>query len=354
VVLARVEHVLDRDIMPPASFLLLHWNGALSDEEQQALYAWIRETRRRHYSTGGEEAAYATAPIQPLVEPMGLDPAKVALGERLFNDPRLSGDQTLSCSSCHSFELGGGDRNATAVGVYGLKGPRNVPTVFNAALNVAWNWDGRSTSLAEQLDGPLTSPIEMGATWPQVVERLVEDVPFRTAFEHVYPEGIARESLADAIAEYERSLITVDAPFDRFLRGEPTAIGDEAKAGHAIFVRAGCATCHVGPALGGQSFEVLGLRRAWSLAGGATDPVDDGRFRATGQERDRFRFKVPTLRNVALTAPYFHDGSVARLDEAVRRMAHHQLDVELQPREVDRVVSFLQSLTGTYQGLELH
>jgi len=289
----------------------------------------------------------SSVPVQPLRAPTGLDPRRVELGRRLFVDVRLSGKNTVSCAGCHNLGAGGADERTLSIGTDGQSGDMNAPTVFNAALNFRQFWDGRAATLEDQIDGPVQNPVEMAATWPQVVARLKQDPEMVQRFRDIYPEGISVTAIKNAIATFERSLITPGAPFDRWLQGESGAISEQAREGWQLFTQLGCVSCHQGVNLGGNLYERFGIMHPrYDEAHPPRSKADFGRFNLTGNPDHRFEFKVPTLRNVALTAPYFHDGSSATLDDAVRRMAWHQLGLTLTDDEVTRLLAFLESLTG--------
>jgi cytochrome c peroxidase len=350
--LARLESVVRDGSMPPGNYKLMHWTAGLGAGESETVLAWIRAER------GGMEAAAEMAPalkgepVQPLPREVALDPDKVALGDRLFHDVRLSGDRTLSCASCHGLDKGGTDQLDVSVGIRGQKGPVNSPTVYNSSYNLAQFWDGRAADLQEQAAGPVENPIEMGARWDDVVEVLKEDPAYVEAFAALYDEGITKETATDAIAVFERTLVTADSPFDSYLRGDEAAITEEQKSGYELFKSAGCTRCHFGPALGGGSFERMGVTGDYFQArGGEIQDVDHGRYNVTRDEEDRHAFKVPVLRNVAVTYPYFHDASAGDLSEAVRVMGRHQVGRDLDEEEIRLIVLFLESLTGVYQGV---
>lgn len=280
----------------------------------------------------------------------------VTLGERLFHDPRLSSDNTLSCASCHDLRYGGIDRAVTATGVNGQIGPINTPTVFNAAFNVLQFWDGRAANLEEQADGPPNAPGEMASNWDEITAKLAKDADLVSQLVKAFPKedfsnGIDPEHLLTAIGEFERTLITPNSPFDRYLKGDDRAVSREAKEGYQLFKDVGCIECHNGTAVGGGSLQVLGRRRSYFKEHAAG--VNLGRFNVTGEDEDRYRFKVPSLRNIALTAPYLHDGTQQSLQDVVRVMGAVQLDVDLSDAQVERLVAFLESLTGEYRGMSL-
>ncbi|CAF0700721.1 cytochrome-c peroxidase [Candidatus Methylacidithermus pantelleriae] len=269
-------------------------------------------------------------------------PEKVTLGKSLFFDPRLSKSGVVSCNSCHNLAAGGVDGLPTSVGHLWQIGPRNAPTVFNAALQVAQFWDGRAKDVEEQAKGPLVNPKEMAATPELIVARLKSISFYQESFRKAFPgdkDPVTFENTARAIAAFERTLLT-PSRFDRFLQGDEQALSPEEKVGLETFVQVGCISCHNGVGVGGGMFQKFGIFRK-------PDGFKDlGRYEVTKNEADRYVFKVPSLRNVALTAPYFTDGSVWDLGQAVRIMADVQLNRKLSDVEVKRIVSFLKSLTA--------
>lgn len=294
------------------------------------------------------EMRLALEPIRPIPAVLPLDGRKVALGRRLFHDARLSKDGTVSCASCHSLDLGGADGKAVSKGMDGVAGTRNTPTVFNASQNFKQFWDGRADTLEHQIDEPLLNPTEMAATWDSVIAVIRTDALYVAEFGGAYPDGVAPKNVRDAIATFERSLLTPNSRFDRFLRGEMEAITPDELRGYTLFKDVGCTSCHQGVNVGGTMFQTLGRMSDYFESHGGAAAADLGRFKVTGREEDRYRFKVPTLRNVALTPPFLHDGSVATLDAAVILMAKYQLGVELPEADVKDIVKFLHSLTGVY------
>jgi cytochrome c peroxidase len=293
--------------------------------------------------------ARAEEPIAPIVMVHGLDPAKVRLGELLFRDARLSHDNGAACSSCHLLEAGGDDGRVKSMGVDGRLLDFNTPTVFNAALSFRLNWRGNFRTLEDQAEAVLLNPRLMDARWEELVSRLRADPSYREAFHIVYGDPPARPQVLDALATFQRSLITPDAPFDRYLRGEHDAIGREEERGYELFKSHGCIACHQGVNVGGNLFQRFGIFHDPFAHRPVTD-ADMGRFALTGSPEDRFVFRVPSLRNVAATAPYFHDGSAATLEQAVAEMARSQLGKVLAPTEIGLIVRFLRTLTGDYGG----
>jgi len=353
VLLAKLESSIHHDEMPPAQYLLLHWNHRLSEADKAVLLAYVADERAKHYAAPWTAPQFANEPVQPLPQRIELDAAKVALGNRLYHDVRLSGDDTISCASCHALDKGGTDQARFSTGIGGQVGDINSPTSLNSGFNFVQFWDGRAATLEEQADGPVNNPIEMGANWPQVLGKLTQDAAFMQEFLAVYPQGPSKETITEAIATFERSLITPDSPLDKYLTGDEKALSPEALRGYALFKDHHCATCHVGETLGGQSYEYMGLFEDYFAARGNVQKADFGRFNVTQNEADRHKFKVPTLRNIELTFPYFHDGSTSDLKEAVRTMAQYNAGATLSSADIDAVVAFLKSLTGTLNGQPL-
>ncbi|MBF0281146.1 MAG: cytochrome-c peroxidase [Zetaproteobacteria bacterium] len=291
-------------------------------------------------------------PIQPLEAPV-VDKHKVALGDKLFHDPRLSADDSISCASCHSLDLGGTDNQPRSLGIKGQLGAVNAPTVFNSGFNLAQFWNGRASTLEEQAAGPIHNPVEMGSNFKQVIEKLSADREYVQQFQAIYPDqGITSETLVDAIATFERSLVTIDSPFDRYLRGEEHAINAREKRGYELFQDYGCVACHQGKNVGGNMYQKFGIMDDYFAKKTLTD-ADNGRFSVTGFEEDRFVFKVPGLRLAVLTAPYFHNGSTETLEEAINTMAHYQLGRTIPKEDVEYIIDFLHSLVGQYKGKTL-
>jgi len=309
-----------------------------------------------------EISASAVAQIQttaamdiftPLPLSLSLDTRKVMLGERLFNDARLSGDGTISCAHCHNLSTGGVDRLQRSVGIGGKEGAINAPTVFNSGYNFHQFWDGRADTLEEQVGGPLQNPVEMGSTWPQAIAVISEDKTYTSAFRTIYRDGIQPDNVKDAIATFERSLITPNSRFDRYLRGDQTALNEKEKAGYVLFKQIGCTSCHQGINIGSNMYQKLGVMEDFFTARGNISEADLGRINITKREKDRYFFKVPSLRNVALTPPYLHDGSAKTLEEAVNVMARYQLGMKLKKDDEADIVAFLRTLTGEYRGKPL-
>ena len=244
-------------------------------------------------------------------------------------------------------------------GIGGQLGGINAPTSYNSVFNFVQFWDGRAANLAEQAAGPPLNPVEMGSkSFDEIAARLSADADFNKRFLASYPEGLNEKTITDAIAEYEKTLLTPNSPFDRYLKGDKGAMTAEQIEGYAIFKDYKCATCHAGVNMGGLSYEMMGQRanyfqdREINAKSGLTDS-DNGRWAQTKVERDRYRFKTPTLRNVSLTWPYYHDGSVATLEKAIEMMAEYQVGRKMPEAEIAKVKTFLDAQTGQYQGKTL-
>jgi len=291
----------------------------------------------------------AILPI-PNLSPEELQSGKVLLGEKLFHDPRLSGDGTVSCATCHILSHSGTDGKKIAEGTGNALGDFNTPTVFNAVFNFRQFWDGRADTLAEQVSGPLESIAEMASSWTFAVRQVSQDKEYRRAFDHEYGGEISERTISDAIAHFEATLLTPNSAFDRFLNGDATAISDDAKEGYRLFNDYGCVSCHQGINIGGNFFQRFGVMGDYFVDRGNPTKADLGRYNVTKQEEDRHVFKVPGLRNVAVTAPYFHDGSTETLEQAIGIMGRYQLGRELSEKDRHHIAAFLESLTGEYRG----
>jgi cytochrome c peroxidase len=274
-------------------------------------------------------------------------PAKIELGKILYFDPRLSASHAISCSSCHNIGLGGADAEPTSIGHRWQHGGRNAPTVLNSVFNKAQFWDGRAKDLEQQAGGPMVNPVEMASPEAHVTEQLKGIPGYADLFAKAFPGESDPATLANAqkaIALFEATLITPNAPFDRFLKGEQSALSPTQKAGLAAFMDKGCSTCHNGIGVGGGMYAPFGVIE--KPGADFLPPADKGRFIVTKTPSDEYVFKVPTLRNIALTAPYFHTGASWDLRQAVAVMGASQLGIQLTDDEVDNITAFLDSLTG--------
>lgn len=291
-------------------------------------------------------------PINPIPAVPELPADIVQLGERLFHETRLSIDGSVSCASCHNLAAGGVDGKIVSTGVSGQKGDMNAPTVFNSALMFRQFWDGRALTLFDQVDGPIHNPKEMASNWNHVLTFLSNDEAYKKAFEQAYEDGVQKDNVKHAIITFEKTLLTPNSRFDKYLQGDEQALNDEEKQGYNLFKGYGCVSCHQGVAVGGNMFQKLGVMKAYFTDGNYTQ-ADLGLYNRTGLERDKHVFKVPSLRNVALTKPYLHNGKAETLNEAVTIMMNYQLGVTPPEQDIASIVTFLQTLTGEYKGDQL-
>ena len=361
---AKIEMSARNNSMPVISYAVVHPGSSLNTEEKEIVYEWVAAQRTAQVTAfseqygmnlSGESLEKAVAePVMILPEPgYGVDMDMAMLGLDVYHDTRLSGDNTLACASCHQLSHAGQDNSPHARGITGSLGGVSAPTVYNAVFNVEQFWDGRAADLKAQASGPPTNPIEMGSeTWDDIAVRLKEDPDMVKRFQDVFGDReISEDTITEAIAEFEKLLITPNSPFDKYLMGDEEAISADAKQGYELFKKYYCATCHVGAAMGGQSFESLGtttdVAEYFKERGDAEGDGDQGRVAHTGVETDRYKFKVPTLRNIEQTWPYFHDGSKLSLQEAVRTMFKFQTDHQNPTdAEVNQIVEFLKTLNG--------
>ena len=298
---------------------------------------------------GSVHAAPGTEPIQPIVPPKVTNPATVELGKALFFDPRLSKSGFISCNSCHNLSMGGSDNLKSSIGHGWQKGPINSPTVLNARYNLAQFWDGRAADLKAQAGGPIANPGEMAFSHELAVDTLKTIPGYVAAFRKAFgSDEVNVDRITGAIAAFEETLVTPNSRFDQWLKGNKKALNTEELAGYKLFKDSGCVACHNGPAVGGNSFQKMGVVEAYK----ANSPAE-GRIAVTGKDTDRFLFKVPTLRNVELTYPYFHDGGAATLGEAVDTMGRLQLGRKFSADENAKIVAFLKTLTGQQPSFKL-
>jgi len=294
-------------------------------------------------SAAGPDPKVFFAPIQSPKAPQGVEAARVKLGQMLFHEKRISKNHDISCNSCHTLSTFGVDREPTSLGHKGVRGGRNSPTVFNAYAHLAQFWDGRAADVEEQAKGPVLNPVEMAMPSAEAVMETLKSMPeYVSAFKAAFPEAkepMTYDHFGQAVGAFERQLAT-PGRFDQFLSGQEAALTEEERAGLDAFMEAGCTACHSGALLGGHMYQKLGLVKPWP------NQKDQGRFEVTKAESDRMMFKVPSLRNIAETGPYFHDGQTKSLEEAVTLMARHQLGRELKEAQVKSIVTFLKALTA--------
>jgi cytochrome c peroxidase len=280
---------------------------------------------------------------------------KVALGDKLFHDPRLSKDNSIACASCHNLSINGADvpNRPVSLGVGGASGAVNSPTVFNVRYNFRQFWDGRAANLAEQATGPVNNRVEMASSWPEVVAKLNSDSALAAQFQAIYPDGVQSKNIQDVLATYQMTLTTPNARFDKWLRGDKGALTADEQKGYQLFKSYGCIACHQGANVGGNMYQIFGVMNGYFAARGNPTEADNGRFNVTKNPADKHMFKVPSLRNVAITPPYFHDGTAQTLEQAVEVMFRFQLGRTAPPEDKSLIVKFLHTLTGEYQGRPL-
>lgn len=292
-------------------------------------------------------------PILPIPLTINLNPQKVALGEKLFNEPILSHNNKVTCAQCHQVSQGGDDGLKTSITNTGKPDFINAPTVFNSVFNFRQTWRGVFKTLEQQAEGDLKNPRHSATTWEELLPKLNANASYVKLFSNIYSEGITRETVLNAIAAYEKSLITPNSRFDQFLRGDNNALTEDEKKGYSHFKRYGCIACHQGVNVGGNVFQKLGLFDNYFEHRGNITKADFGLFNVTKKEEDRYVFKVPSLRNVAVTGPYFHDGTFKDLETVVNVMARVQLGTTINDEHVTQIVKFLHTLTGEYKGQSL-
>jgi cytochrome c peroxidase len=293
--------------------------------------------------------AQSDEPLHPLPTDRKFDAKKVALGFKLFRDSRFAKDNSVSCISCHSFQHGGADPRQVPVGAGGVKHIFNSPSVFNVGFNFRQQWTGGAASLEEQIGKVVKSPRVFNSSWEEVIGKLSKDEQLTQEFKTIYPTGMTPDTISDALAVYERSLIT-PSRFDKYLRGDTNAITADEKRGYQRFKAYGCVGCHQGVNVGGNMIQRFGAMRDYFAdrvkEGKQLTDADKGRFNVTKESDDMFMFKVPSLRNVALTAPYFHNGAAATLEEAVDVMFRYQLGRTAPAEDKALIIKFLTSLNG--------
>ncbi|HEY3235321.1 MAG TPA: cytochrome c peroxidase [Polyangiaceae bacterium] len=299
------------------------------------------------------ERAELDEPLQPLPAGPTVDPARAKLGEILFADASLSSDGTVSCLTCHPLDRAGTDGLAHSRGARGKDTALNTPSIFNLPFAFRYNWSGAYLTLEDEFDAPVQKTFS--TTWREIEKKVQANPELSRAFAAAYPDGPTIRTIKDALARYIETLTTPGSRFDAFLNGDADALSRDERRGYALFKELGCSSCHQGAAVGAGSFQRFGVMRDYFAERGGPPPASAelGRFNTTGNPSDRFVFRVPSLRNVARTAPYFHDGSAPTLEQAVTTMARVQLGEHLSPDQVSLIVGFLRTLTGTFRGSPL-
>jgi cytochrome c peroxidase len=292
-------------------------------------------------------------PLQPLPPAPIVDAKRAALGAQIFADPTLSSDGTVSCTVCHPLDRAGADGLAHSRGAQGKQAALNTPTIYNATFNFRFNWNGAFATLEDEFDAPVMKT--MGTTWDAIDEKLRKNPAMAAGFAAAYPEGVTTANVKDALARYIDTLVTPNSRFDQYLRGDADALSSTERRGYETFKDLGCSGCHQGANVGGNVFQRFGVMRDYfkertENGGPPPTPAEMGRFDITKAPADRHVFRVPSLRNVALTPPYFHDGSAPTLEQAVTVMGRVQLGRSLTGEQVASIVAFLKTLTGQMNG----
>lgn len=277
------------------------------------------------------------SPIQVLTD---YDKYKAELGKKLFHDTRLSKDNTISCASCHNLDSGGDDDRKLSIGVNNKVGNVNAPTVFNARFNFAQFWDGRASDLKEQATGPIHNPVEMDSNFKEIIKKIKDDKYYQISFQKYYGR-ISEKAIVDAIVEFEKALFTPNSKFDKYLLGEKNILNKDEIEGYHLFKNLGCISCHNGINIGGNLYQKMGVMKEYK-----SENTNLGRYNITQKEDDKYYFKVPTLRNIALTSPYFHDARESELKDAIKVMVEYQVGLELSDKEINKIELFLKTLTG--------
>ncbi len=305
------------------------------------------------YAGADTTNTYRQEPITPIPQEIDVDESRARLGEILFFDTRLSINNTISCASCHQLETGGDDNIAMGISLSADHHSINTPSIFNALYNFRQNWDGSAKTLHQQIDMVVKNRHEFNNTWSNIITRLTMDNKIKRNFETSYPDGLTKENIIDAIVEFEKKLITPNSRFDRYLRNEDKSLTQEELKGYILFKELGCISCHQGRNIGGNLFQKFGIFYDYIAERGDINKQDYGKFNHSNREMDKFVFKVPSLRNIILSAPYFHDGSVETIEEAISIMGKTQLGRTLTDNEINLIKSFINTLTGEYNNKSL-
>ncbi|HOO42986.1 MAG TPA: cytochrome c peroxidase [Bacteroidales bacterium] len=352
--LIKLQKVISQRSMPPLSYYVIHWKAYLTRDKQEILLDWIYDQLSSYHSYVIPTEEYPFEPVKPVLEHIPHDTDKAALGELLFHDSRLSVDNTVSCASCHNLKTGGVDNLDFSVGVYNQPETLNSLTVYNTVFHSFYFWSGKASSLQELVYKTLLDPVKMGNdSLDRIFDIFSEDSALTERFLASYPEGYSDSTITHALAEFHKTLITPNAPFDKYLKGDAKAIGQQAQEGYLLFKKHGCATCHNGTGMGATSFEYMGVANNYFPDTRRISLEDMGRYSFTSLNSDMHRFRVPGLRNIALTSPYFHNASAKTMEEAVVKMAYYQRDKKLSRKQVQAIVSYLNTLTGEHEGIPL-
>lgn len=290
-------------------------------------------------------AAQITSAI-PIPEPNLKDPAKIELGKKLFQEPLFSKNLITSCASCHQLKNAGVDNLPQYIGMDKKPGAVNTPSVFNSSLNFRQFWDGRAKTISDAINDHVNDKTVFDNNWPNIIKDISNSSIYIVDFKDVYHNGITQQNINDALTTYVESLLTPNSSFDRYLKGDKTALSNEALKGFRLFRKYGCVSCHQGPNMGGNLYQRLGIYKNYFQDKGKIDPADFGLFNVTGKEEDKFYFKVPSLRNISLTGPYLHDGSIKTLPEMIQIMGVYQVGQPIRNEDANSIAQFLQSLNA--------
>lgn len=317
--------------------------------------AMVESAMTNAYNSASIEYAHLhQEPITPIPRTLNADLNKAKLGEMLFHDTRLSANNQFSCASCHSLKQGGDDNLQVSLSNSSGTQAINTPTVYNAVFNFRQHWDGKLKNIEQQVDHSITSQHEFNSDWDQVTSALSTDQTLVDQFDEIYIDGLNRANIINAIVEFEKTLITPDSRFDQYLRNDEDALTEKELTGYLLFKESGCVSCHQGINIGGNLYQKFGVFYNYLADRGDIKTEDFGRANITQRQMDEHVFKVPSLRNIELTAPYLHDGSAETLEDAIYIMGQTQLGRELNDQEVDLIKAFLLTLTGEYNGVPLN
>ena len=347
--LAKIEmETMTLGTMPPAKYYLSHWGSSITSAKQNQLKKWIIYHREKFYPNEFSAEHYNYEFVRPIPAHLPVNSIKAKLGEKLFYEKRLSSNNTISCASCHNLKNGGANNKQYAEGIDKRLGGLNTPTIYNACFNAIQSWDGSSTNMEKHIEKHLLSKDIMGnESIAEIIKKLKRNKSINNSFDKLYKEGITKSAISNAITEFAKTLLTPDSNFDKYIKGNESAINKTQVFGYELFKSNKCATCHTGINLGGQTRELMGRHknyfedRGWELT-----KEDMGYYNYTSDKDDRHRFKVPGLRNVKLTKPYFHDGSRQELHDAVQTMGIYQSGCKISDEDAKAIVAFLETLTG--------
>lgn len=303
----------------------------------------------RAENSAEDDKVYRQEPISPLPQTVEVDADKATLGEMLFSDTRLSNNNQIACATCHQLDAGGDDNLSKGLSLSAENNVLNTPSIFNAQFNFRQNWNGSADTLQQQIELMMEDDHQFNNSWDNAIDELEKDNELVKRFDQSYPDGITKNNIIEAIVEFEKTLITPDSKFDRYLRNEEVSLTKEEEKGYILFKEFGCISCHQGINIGGNLFQKFGVFYNYFAERGNITETDHGRKNITGREIDKYVFKVPSLRNIAVTAPYLHDGSAETIEEAIRIMGRSQLGRKLTNDQIGLIKAFLETLTGEYK-----